>query len=414
MSRARILILTAAHLCRNPRVLKEAGTLGSAGYDVTVLTTSTHLSFEQLDLALMRGQPFRREIIDLTPRNVRTRTRSFLQRSVMWAARRLLRHAGIALPQALGPARALLRGARKHSADLIIAHTEIPLWAAVRLRREGSRVAVDMEDWYSEDLLPADRAGRPVRLLRAAESFALYHAAYVSVTSQSMADALHNAYGGQRSLVVRNTFPLQANPRSARPAGAGSPRLVWFSQTVGPGRGLESFLASWTRTARPSSLTLLGDVRPGYREQLLALVTPDRRSNLQFLPPVAPDELPAKLAEFDVGLALEATVPRSRDVTITNKILQYLNAGLAVLATRTAGQREVMRAAPDCGLEIDLADAEKTRSQLDDLLVNPAHLAQMQAEARRAAEREFCWKMDAPRLLGAVAHALEQPVRATQ
>ena len=38
MSRAKILILTASHLCRNPRVVKEATTLGAAGYEVTVMS----------------------------------------------------------------------------------------------------------------------------------------------------------------------------------------------------------------------------------------------------------------------------------------------------------------------------------------------------------------------------------------
>lgn len=41
MNQRKILILTSAHLCRNPRVVKEATTLGAAGYDVTVMSVSS-------------------------------------------------------------------------------------------------------------------------------------------------------------------------------------------------------------------------------------------------------------------------------------------------------------------------------------------------------------------------------------
>jgi hypothetical protein len=33
----RVVILTGNQFCNNPRVIKEAGTLARAGYDVTVL-----------------------------------------------------------------------------------------------------------------------------------------------------------------------------------------------------------------------------------------------------------------------------------------------------------------------------------------------------------------------------------------
>ena len=70
-------------------------------------------------------------------------------------------------------------------------------------------MAVDVEDWYSEDLMFTDRRSRPLRLLRAAESFALNHAVYTTTTSESMAAGLAATYGCRAPLVLRNTFPLQ-------------------------------------------------------------------------------------------------------------------------------------------------------------------------------------------------------------
>jgi glycosyltransferase involved in cell wall biosynthesis len=405
-SPASLLILTSAHLCRNPRVVKEATTLGAAGYDVTVMSVSAHERFERMDRELMRGRPFRRLVLDYAAPAIPVRLADFFQRGATWLARHACSEFEIETAQTLGPASALLRFARAHPADLTIVHTEIPIWAAQHLIRDGRRVAVDVEDWYSEDLLFADRQSRPLTLLRDAERFALCQAAYSSATAQSMADALVAAYACPPPIVVRNSFPLQPRSRLDRPASSGPPRFIWFSQTIGPGRGLELFFAAWARTTQPSKVCLLGDERPGYRARLLARLPAARRGDVEFLPLVTPDELPDRLAEFDLGLALEPHWPRNRDITITNKILQYLNAGLAVIATDTAGQTEVLQAAPDCGLLVTAHETAELAERLDALLGDPVRLRAAQAAARAAAEREFCWERETPRLLAAVAGAL--------
>jgi hypothetical protein len=73
----RILILTSAHLCRNPRVVKEATALGAAGYDVTVLSVSSHQRFERMDLELMRGLPFKRITLDYAADTATARIANF-------------------------------------------------------------------------------------------------------------------------------------------------------------------------------------------------------------------------------------------------------------------------------------------------------------------------------------------------
>jgi glycosyltransferase involved in cell wall biosynthesis len=406
MNPPSILILTSAHLCRNPRVVKEATTLGNAGYDVTVMSISVSARFEAMDQTIMRNAPFKRVVLDYYTPSRRVRLADFFQRTATWAARNLCRQFKWETAQALGPASALLRLARKHPADLTIVHTEIPIWIAPQLIRDGRRVAVDVEDWYSEDLLCADRQSRPTNLLKRSEAAALNGAAYTSATSESMSEALANAYGCPRPIVIRNSFPRQDRPRTAAPANQGKPRFIWFSQTIGPGRGLELFFAAWARTKTPSEVYLLGDERRGYREQILARLPAHRRGDVHFLPLVSPEQLPIELAKFDVGLALESRRPLNRDITITNKILQYMNAGLAIVATDTAGQIEVMKAEPNCGLLITAHETGDYAASLDHLIGNPSRLRAAQLAARAAAEREFCWERETPRLLAAVEAAL--------
>jgi glycosyltransferase involved in cell wall biosynthesis len=406
MTAKRILIVTASHLCRNPRVVKEATALGHAGYDVTVLTLSTNSRFEKMDRELLVGQPFTREAIDYTTHGLRTRLSSFRDRGSTWLARRVQQHFGIEWRSALGPSRPLLNRTLATSVDLTILHTELPLTFAPVLSRQGRSWAADLEDWYSEDLLERDRVGRPIKLLRRAERFALTHAAYCTTTSHSMAAALGTAFDCSLPRVLRNTFPLPAAFASQAARSSAPPALVWFSQTIGPGRGLEVFLTVWNRTIAPSRVVLLGDTSEHYRTQLLGCVAPEKRPYLEFHPFVRPEQLPTVLAAFDLGLALEPSEPRNKDLTISNKLFQYLGAGLGVIATRTAGQQEILAAAPGAGVFFEGAQPDRMATTLDELLANREQLRSMQTLARRSAEDQFCWEKESRHLLDAVDSAL--------
>jgi len=274
----------------------------------------------------------------------------------------------------------------------------------VRLLAEGRRVAADIEDWHSEDLLPHERSYRPLGLLRTDEAALLKTATYTTTTSHALSDALHARYGGRKPAVVTNSFPL-SEADLARPSGD-APSFFWFSQTTGPGRGLELFLSAWARTTRPSHVSLLGEVHPEYAQKLLTRLPPSFRERVRFLPLVPPAELPRVIAGHDIGLALEQSFIVNRDLTITNKILQYLNAGLAVVASSTAGQREVLGHAPDAGLLVDLHETTRLASQLDNLLSDPTALSRSRRAARRLAESRYCWERESPRLLNLVATAL--------
>ncbi|RZK16956.1 MAG: hypothetical protein EOO43_13980 [Flavobacterium sp.] len=54
---------------------------------------------------------------------------------------------------------------------------------------------------------------------------------------------------------------------------------------------------------------------------------------------IEPENLPAYASNFDVGLALELTVPENRDICLTNKVFTYLLAGNAIISSETEMQK---------------------------------------------------------------------------
>jgi len=386
-------------------------TLGEAGYRVTVLGIRNRKDTADADLALTTTAPFRHTWIDTLGGSLFSFSKvlSIARRGQQRLARELVAQIGYQSAEALGPAAALLNQARRIPADLTIVHNEAAQWVGLRLLAEGRRVAVDFEDWNSEDLPPCAQKHRPLDLLRRNEQALLHRAAYATTTSEALADGLFVRYGGQRPSVITNSFPLPPLPkRTLRTDDARPPSFFWFSQTIGPGRGLEAFLAAYAKTEISSRLTLLGQVQDTYRQHLLSTLPDALRPRIRFHDLVPPDKLPEVIAQHDIGLALENCTPPNKDLTISNKILQYLGGGLAVVATPTLGQREVLNRKAEAGIILaNLDNPKPTAAALDALLADRTALRSRQLAARQLAESHYCWEREAPKLRSLVEHALK-------
>jgi hypothetical protein len=110
-----------------------------------------------------------------------------------------------------------------------------------------------------------------------------------------------------------------------------------------------------------------------------------------------------------VGFAGEVSFCPSRDLTVTNKILQYLLGGLAVVASATSGQAEVARVATGAVFTYPTGDAAALARELDRLCASPEALTAAKARALEHAQNTFCWERQVPTLVASVSNA----VRAT-
>jgi len=94
-------------------------------------------------------------------------------------------------------------------------------------------------------------------------------------------------------------------------------------------------------------------------------------------------------------LALECNDIPSRNLTVTNKLFQYLQAGLAVIATDTAGQREIFSQCLAIGRLIPSNHPLALAQAVEDLLHNPGKLTAAKTAALQAAQAQFCWEQQA-------------------
>lgn len=414
MDKARILILIGAHLWTSPRSQKEAEALASAGHDVTISGIWFDEQGASRDAKIAAGKPWKfRPALD-----IRAATASGRVRNVAVRARRridceLCSRYGWKFAAALGyGAHGLLRTALAHSADLTIVHSEANLWVGNQLLDRGLKVGVDFEDWFSEDMRGDSRQAHAMRWLQQLEQRLLRDCNYSITTSAAMSDALARRYGVPPPAVVYNVFPF-----SERDALDGVyddrrdltvPSVHWFSQTIGPGRGLEIFFAAVQAISTPFEIHLRGRMAADYSESFQRLVPSHVRQRLFIHDTVATDTLLSRIAEHDIGLALETSDRASRQLSITNKLFQYMQGGLAMIATDTKGQAEVFSLEPEIGLMIPNNDATALTHALTRFLTDSGHLRTARAASLEAARRTFCWE----RQRGTVVECAERALAA--
>lgn len=342
----------------NPRLWKEAFFYEKRGYEVIVVTMWQSTYFLEKDLELLKGHSIRYiaylNLIagEIKPLNL------FFYRARKRVGGELQQRFNIATNWAISYApERLLKKALEENADLYCAHLECAFYVGRDLIKAGKKVAFDFEDWYSNDYL---EPRRPVKLLKEVEKFALENGVFCTAASKSMADAVKTFYDNDNKVtVIYNGFSIiesVVNKNQEKPE-ENPLRLLWFSRTIGPDRGIEYLLKALHLCRFPVELHLLGIIASNYEHYLLKESAGLIKHKLKIHQFISHSELPAFISQFKIGLAFEENINNNRQVTITNKILQYLQAGLFVLASNTQGHREVSHYFPDSVLIVNIENS---------------------------------------------------------
>lgn len=397
----RTCLLTTAHLTNNPRLVKEADALQASGFEVVVVAARHSAAIVDSDNEIIRRSAWNARIIDWSREGApglfwysRIRQRAChallsslrtlgLRRNLEWLEIRAFHRV---LPE-------IRRTARSIDADLFIGHNPGLLPIAWRVAGEcGAKSGFDAEDLHSGMVRDGEETPPEVDIVREWESRYLQCYDLLTAASPLIAEEYERRLSVSFDAVVLNAFdpvPAGETPRDSRQAGLS---LYWVSQTIGANRGLEVVVRALGLLGDlPVRLYLRGDWQNGYEVTLRRLAAkvgvPDER--IISLPRVAFDDLVGSALHYDVGLAVEEPTSRNSEVCVSNKILMYLSAGLAVAATDTPGQSLIMRQIPDAGFLFSWESHEMLARNLRCWIENPDRLRDAKIAASRAARDRF-------------------------
>jgi glycosyltransferase involved in cell wall biosynthesis len=403
-----VVILTTGHLAECPRMVKAADLLHAEGFAVTAIAVRHDGWARELDDALRASRPWRSVVVDYSDaselrrlwtgarqRAAGTLVKAGLNGSAM-AARSLSR----VVPEIVALARA-------ESAALYYGGATGTLAVLDQLASAGARVAVDFEDAHGlEPLEHGDRlrAG----LLTEIESRVLQEACFSTAAGEGVAGYYRDRHHAHPT-IINNVF--RPHPLGPAAVAAHEPlRLYWFSQTVGPRRGLELVVAAAQIAGCPLHLTVRGHDNDGYLHTLTELARRDAPLlTVTHAPPAPPDDMVAAASAHHVGLSLEDDDIPHRAVCTPNKLFVCLAAGLAVIGTNTRGQAPILDDAGEGAFAIAARDAAGFGARLRQWHERRATLEAARTAAHAAALRR--WRFDHAQEGGRLSDLVSSAVR---
>jgi hypothetical protein len=393
-----ICLITPGHVASTPRLVKEADALVTEGYRVHVVAGSNFSPADALDEQIISSAAWsctrvRNEGMVSLYRKIRRKFSRLILANIPVSSTMLSAYAFNSEALHLGSV-----AARQH-AQMYIGHCLAGLPAAALAGRSGMRpFGFDAEDFHeseNDDVLKNRATRRAVHTL---QINLLPQCAHLTAASPLICREYQKVFN-LRPKCVLNVFPIAQAPKKAidpAPISRLRPALFyWFSQTIGPGRGLESVVDILGRMQTPVELQLRGFASPGYVDCLQARATrAGLGTPIRVLPPGAPSEMARLAAHADVGLSTEERLPPNRDLCLTNKIFVYLLAGIPQLLSNTSAQTELAPNLGTSGILANLEETELVAARLDAFLGNTALIAAARADARERAFHRYCWDVE--------------------
>lgn len=394
----KICVVTSGHMASTPRMLKAADAFHEAGYEVRMVCA------EQVDWCIKAGinerakRSWKCRVVDWHP----------VTGKGLYHWSRLRHYFYRKLNSFIGPDRigltALVNASSRVGPEILNAILEEPfdfLYAgtaggigigALAAQIANKPYALDLEDFHSDELEGSAQALLKHRIIKNIEKRTCFGARFLTAGSKAIAFEYKKKYGFIPE-VINNVFKLPKNEPSIEIGENGLLKIIWFSQTLGHGRGLESFLETVALMKAKVQLTLRGTLENGFDIVLKKISAKSKgRLNLEIKKArffKSPEQI---CVGYDIGLSLEQGQVRNREICLSNKPLTYLLAGLAVVLTDTEGQREF---GLDMGLGAILFQRENLSElarKLDELAFNPGKMLVAKRTSWVAAKRRWHWE----------------------
>jgi glycosyltransferase involved in cell wall biosynthesis len=336
-----VCLITPGHIASNPRLVKEATALSKAGYKVHIIFTQYVPYLIDHDRHILnQNTGWTYDSLNWTGHNLSSKI-SRLSSKIMHAFSgniniKINRNYLWQLKKAIAC-----------KADLYIAHNlgALPV-TVIAAEKNKVKCGFDAEDFHRNEM--SDDITDPGVILKTAIEEKYIPQLDYMIASSPQITAQYTALFNRDITTVINVFPktdtYEIINNTIHPL-----KLFWFSQTIGPYRGLETIIEGINISNVEFDLHLLGFQTDEYKNHLVNLLKPESKCTLHFHSPVYAEELFNIAKRYDIGFASETDLSLNRTIALSNKVLTYVQSGLAVIVSNTTAQAAFINQYPQVG-----------------------------------------------------------------
>lgn len=402
----KVVLISSGQPSLNPRLVKEADTLAEAGYNVKVIYQYWNDWGTTMDMLLLPakkwqsirvgGHPKQQPLLYFLSR--------ILHKALIYGYKNSIRYfAEYALSRS---SFFLIREAKKHHADLYIAHNLAALPAAFfAAKKFKSKCGFDAEDFHRQETTD-DPTSLDFKLKTSIENKFIPKINHFTVASPLIANAYQQLYKNNPACIL-NVFPQIADNKSIKTGK--TLKLVWFSQYIGFGRGLENVFTALSELKELDfELHLIGFLSPEMENFIKNNIFNTKIfSKIKIHAPLPPDRLIPFISQFDIGLATETGQPLNRNICLSNKIFSYIQAGLAILATDTAAQEHLLSAYPTIGKLYDKNSIDVLKNCIENFYNDRDLLLFYKNSAFNIGQTQLNWETESLKFLKIIDKTLQ-------
>ena len=382
-SMMKILFITSVNLASNPRLVKEVRLAVKSGFSVTVIQFRMGNWTDELTDELMQQFSSVRFI------GLSAMRKPFLP----WFLSSVMNKIFSLLPLDMLPSTLLSVAIGKRSLlllqrlqtiqekfDWVIAHNPAAFYPAKWFaKKRNAKLGIDVEDYHPGETTNPKLSTMMKKLMQQtlpAASYCSYAAPLIAAEVQRDIPAIK-----EPQFVILNGFDAVEfqSPVTNKKAAL---QLVWFSQHIDAGRGLEAIIPAVNQLYPAVELQLVGFLHESFARRFLQ----DKRG-ITIHAPLPQQDLHQLLAHCDVGLAADVPVNKNRELALTNKMLAYAQSGLLIVATTTASHMQFLEMGE---LDYRIVDGSSVSyRQIFEMLIEAKENIRQQAKSRYEKGRVF-------------------------
>lgn len=394
----KIVIVSSGQPSANPRAVKEAILFSEKKIDVTFIFCPLSPWADAFDQSLFKDHPTIKWIsAGYHPQTNKVGYLYARLRKKCWELIRALVGGGgeINIKASVLFSQELEKEALQQRADLYIGHNLGSIEAVYKAAKKyKAKAGFDAEDFHRGEVSENDVRQMQIAVIEDT-FFPLMD--YCTVASPMIGNAYKELFPAKTFLVINNVFSIKYLKKDQLPRKSNRLELFWFSQFIGPARGLETVVkALHACEDLDIRITLLGNVSESYKEIILNELRD--RDKVVFLPAISPDAVFETAAKYDVGLGAEVPITANRDFCLTNKVFTYLLAGNSLILSDSNAQQKFLQEYSDIGLIYASENVEELASVFRKLYNDRLYLEKMKYNAKALACTKMNWEMEGEKL----------------
>ncbi len=398
--RNKILLIALGQISTNPRLFKEAIWFSEKNFEVSVIYSfwskwgfeydkEICSTYDKIKWIEVGGNPIEQNRIYFLTR---------IKRKIFHGLSKILpNNISIAARAECRVYDEMVQLGLKISPNIIIAHNLGAITVAGTIAQQLSIPFVfDAEDFHRGQYIQNSFLYSRAKKI---ENYWMPKASLITSSSPLIATKYLTEVG-VHSIVIHNVFKLNKSYFKNRKI-TGAIKFVWFSQTVGLGRGIEDFILALKCFSRESfSLTLIGYIQPTLLKHLLDLASDEEqlKIDIQFIDPVKPSDLFSLISQFDIGIAAETHININSQILLSNKLFTYLISGISIFFSQTPAQRNFLDLHPNIGWSYPCGNLEELKNQLLRIKNDVSLIEQCKSNAANLAYTKYNWDSEQEKL----------------